>query len=252
MPVYGVKSKEISRILALPIIGWRHFTGRYLGRWYQGGRMLRTEYRYCMQGLRDEQLDRFVVTYTDIMLADGYPCSTVNPRYVDWLVEELSALESSELNCENTVEKITLLVAEIECYPGKASIAFVVSDEHQYHYSTLGDTRIYWPQQNSRTLVHSVSQLAVLRGECPSEKIRYYPYRNRLMRHTGAGLKHRLEWQNRPLLKNELMVFCSDGLWSQVDNSHLYNVSNSEDLARLVQSLDMVPSPDNISIVILA
>ena len=72
------------------------------------------------------------------------------------------------------------------------------------------------------------------------------------MRHAGAGLKQRLEWQNRPLLKNELMILCSDGLWSQVDNSHLYNVSNIEDLARLVQSLDMVPSPDNISIAMLA
>lgn len=71
------------------------------------------------------------------------------------------------------------------------------------------------------------------------------------MRHAGSGLKHRLEWQTRPLLKNESMILCSDGLWSQVDDSHLYNVSNSEDLARLVQSLGMVPFPDNLSVVML-
>jgi serine/threonine protein phosphatase PrpC len=215
--------------------------------------MLRTEYHYCTQGLRDEQLDRFVVTETGscsiIMLADGYSCCTASPHYVDWLVEGLSALESSGLHCENAVEEITLLIAQTECYPGKASVAFVISDEQLYHYSTLGDTRIYWPQKNSRTLDHSVAQLAVLRGECPSEQLRYHPHRNRLMRHAGSGLKHRLEWQTRTLLKNESMILCSDGLWSQLDDSHLYNVSNSEDLARLVQSLDMVPSPDNLSVV---
>lgn len=182
--------------------------------------MLRTEYYYCSQGLRDEQLDRFVVIETGrcsiIMLADGYSCCTASPHYVDWLVEGLSALKSSGLHCANVVEEITLLLAQTECYPGKASVAFVVSDEQLYHYSTLGDTRIYWPQTNSRTLDHSVAQLAVMRGVCPSEQLRYHPYRNRLMRHAGSGLKHRLEWQTRPLLKNESMILCSDGLWSQL------------------------------------
>ncbi|PXW51496.1 hypothetical protein DFO55_11868 [Grimontella sp. AG753] len=66
------------------------------------------------------------------------------------------------------------MIVQTECYPGKASVAFVVSDEQLYHYSTLGDTRIYWPQINSRTLDHSVAQLEVLRGECPPEQLRYY------------------------------------------------------------------------------
>lgn len=217
--------------------------------------MLRTEYYHCSQGLRDEQLDRFVVLETGrcsiIMLADGYSCCTVSPHYVDWLVEGLSVLKSSGLPCENVVEEITLLLAQTGCYPGKASVAFVVFDKQLYHYSTLGDTRIYWPQTNSRTLDHSVAQLAVTRGVCPSEQLRYHPYRNRLMRHAGSGLKHRLEWQTRPLLKNESMILCSDGLWSQLDDSQLYNVSNSEDLARLVQSLCVVPSQDNLSVVML-
>ncbi|EPB5915885.1 PP2C family serine/threonine-protein phosphatase [Citrobacter amalonaticus] len=217
--------------------------------------MLGIEYHHCSQGLRDEQLDRFVVIETGrcsiIMLADGYSCCTASPHYVDWLVEGLSALKSSGLHCENVVEEITLLIAQTECYPGKASVAFVVSDEQLYHYSTLGDTRIYWPQKNSRTLDHSVAQLAVMRGECPSEQLRYHPYRNRLMKHAGSGVKHRLEWQTRSLLNDESMILCSDGLWSQLDDCHLYNVSNSEDLARLVQSLCLVPSQDNLSVVML-
>ena len=72
------------------------------------------------------------------------------------------------------------------------------------------------------------------------------------MRHAGSGVKHRLEWQTRPLLKNESMILCSDGLWSQLDDSHFYNVANSEDLARLVQSLVTVPPPDNLSVAMLS
>lgn len=218
--------------------------------------MLKTEYYYCTQGLRDEQLDRFVVAETGrcsiIMLADGYSCCTANPHYVDWLVEGLTALKSSGLHCDYAVEEITLLIAQTECYPGKASVAFIVSDEQQYHYSTLGDTRIYWPKKNRRTLDHSVAQLAVQRGECPSEQLRYHPYRNRLLRHAGSGLKHCLEWQTKPLLKNDSIILCTDGLWSQLDDSYLYNVSNSEDLAILVQNLGMAPPSDNLSVVMLS
>ncbi|EFJ7594914.1 hypothetical protein AW765_004476 [Escherichia coli] len=218
--------------------------------------MLRTDYHHCEQGQRGEQLDRFVATETGkcsiIMLADGYSSCSENPHYVDWLAERLLSLKSSGLCCGNAVEEITSLIAQTECYPGKASVAFVVSDEQHYHYSTLGDTRIYWPQINSRTLDHSVAQLAVLRGECPPEQLRHHPYRNRLMRHAGSGVKHRLEWQTRPLLKNESMILCSDGLWSQLDDSHLYNVANSEELDRLVQSLVTVPPPDNLSVAMLS
>ncbi|HCA3435145.1 TPA: hypothetical protein MOX26_004389 [Salmonella enterica subsp. enterica serovar Ball] len=218
--------------------------------------MLRADYYHCAQGLRGEQLDRFVTTETGkctiFMLADGYSSCSEKPHYVDWLAGRLLSLKSSGLHCENTVEEITSLMAQTECYPGKASVAFVVSDERLYYYSTLGDTRIYWPQINSRTVDHSVAQLAVLRGECPPEQLRYHPYRNRLMRHAGSGGKYRLEWQTRPLLKNESMILCSDGLWSQLDDSHLYNVVNSEDLARLVQRLVTVPPPDNLSVVMLS
>lgn len=218
--------------------------------------MLRTDYYYCEQGLRGEQLDRFVATETGectiIMLADGYSCCAENPHYVDWLAERLLSMKSSGLHCEDAVKEITSMTAQTECHPGKASVAFVVSDEQRYHYSTLGDTRIYWPQENRRTLDHSVAQLAVQRGECPPEQLRFHPYRNRLMRHAGAGLKHPMEWQTRSLAENETIILCSDGLWSQLDDRHIYSVTNREDLASLVQSLIVIPTPDNISVVMLS
>lgn len=218
--------------------------------------MLRSDYYHCIQGLRDEQLDRFVETETGrctiVMLADGYSSCSENPHYVDWLTERVLSLKFSGLCRENAVQEITSLIAQTECYPGKASVAFVVSDEQQYQYSTLGDTRIYWPQQNIRTQDHSIAQLAVLRGECPPEQLRFHPYRNRLMRHAGSGLKHRLEWKTRPLSENECLILCSDGLWSQLDDHHIYSAADRKDLAKLLDQLFTVPPPDNLSVVILS
>lgn len=218
--------------------------------------MFRADYHYCTQGLRDEQLDRFVAAETGrcttVMLADGYSSCSEKPHYVDWLAERLLLLKSSGLCCENAVQEITTLIAQTECWPGKASVAFVVSDEQRYHYSTLGDTRIYWPQENSRTQDHSVAQLAVQRGECPPDQLRFHPYRNRLMRHAGAGLKHSLAWQTRSLSENECLILCSDGLWSQLDDSFIYNATDKKDLAKLVENLVTVPPPDNLSVVRLS
>lgn len=215
--------------------------------------MFRAEYYYSVQGIRDEQLDRFVITETGkcniIMLADGYSCCPTTPHYVDWLVERISTLACSELHCEDAIAEITSLIAQTECYPGKASVAFVVSDDQRYHYSTLGDTRIYWPQKSTRTLDHSVAQRAVLRGNCPPEQLRNHPYRNRLMQHAGSGLKHFLEWQAQELLKNDSIILCTDGLWSQLDDSDLYNVSNSADLDRLIHNRVVFPPLDNLSVV---
>lgn len=168
------------------------------------------------------------------------------PHYVDWLAERLLFLQLSELSGENTVQEITTLIAQTKCWPGKASVAFVVSDDQLYHYSTLGDTRICWPQENSRTQDHSVAQLAVQRGECPPDQLRFHPYRNRLMRHAGAGTKHLLAWQTRSLTENECLILCSDGLWSQLDDRHIYSVTDKKDLAKLVEHLVTVPPPDNL------
>lgn len=217
--------------------------------------MFRTDYFHCSQGIRNEQLDRFVATDTGrctiFMLADGYSCCSVNPHYVDWLAERVSHLQASELCCKNAMDVITQLIAQTECYPGRASVAFVISDNRCYHYSTLGDTRIYWPQEYDRTHDHSIAQLAVQRGECLPEQLRFHPFRNRLIRHAGAGQKYHLEWQTRPMSENEYLLLCSDGFWSQVDDIEIFRAADSAGVRGLVARVMDVKPPDNLSVVTL-
>lgn len=185
------------------------------------------------------------------MLADGYSCSSVHPHYVDWLAERLSELRASGLVCRSAADEISLMLAETDCHPGKASVAFVISDEQNYLYTTLGDTRIYWPAENHRTRDHSVAQLAVQRGECPSEQLRFHPFRNRLLRHAGSGQKHVPEWQSRCLQKDECLILCTDGFWSLLDDQEISRTADSRALGLLVNRI-ITPQPrDNFSAVML-
>lgn len=214
--------------------------------------MFRTDFSHCSQGLRDEQLDRFVVSETGrctvFMMADGYSCCSAHPHYVDWLAEQLSGLQASRLNCRSAANEITRILAKKNSYPGKASVAFVISDEQNYLYSTLGDTRIYWPAENYRTKDHSVAQLAVQRGECPPEQIRFHPFRNRLLHHAGGDIP---EWQSRPLRNGDFLLLCTDGFWSLLDDQDIYCADDSETLRLLVNRIVKSQPPDNLSVVML-
>lgn len=210
---------------------------------------------HCGQGLREEQLDRFVVSETGrctvFMLADGYSCTSVHPHYVDWLEEHLSDLQASGLVCSNAADEISRMLADTECHPGKASVAFVISDEQNYFYTTLGDTRIYWPSENLRTMDHSVAQLAVQRGECPSEQLRFHPFRNRLLRHAGSGKKHVPEWQSRCLQNDECVILCTDGFWSLLDDQEISCIADNTALGLLVNRIKSPQPQDNFSAVML-
>lgn len=217
--------------------------------------MFRIDFSHCSQGLRDEQLDRFVVSETGrckvFMMADGYACCSVNPHYVDWLAEQLSGLHATGLNSKSAANEISRTIAEKKSYPGKASVAFVISDEQNYLYTTLGDTRIYWPIENQRTNDHSVAQLAVQRGECSPKQLRFHPFRNRLLQHAGDGHKHVPEWMTRPFRDGECLLLCTDGFWSLLEDQDICNVADNKALELLVNRIMKLLPPDNFSAVML-
>ena len=217
--------------------------------------MFRADFYYCTSGLREEQLDRFVAIETGcctiFMLADGYASRTERPHYVDWLTEQLSLFKDSGLDCESISNEITRLLKQTECYPGKASVAFVVSDKEQYIFTTLGDTRIYWPAENLRTEDHSIAQLAVQQGSCSSEQLRFHPYRNKLMQHAGAGVKHQPDWQSRPIYENECLILCSDGFWSLLNDRDIYSAVDNTILHFFLTRMMVTPPSDNLSVVML-
>ncbi len=217
--------------------------------------MLKAEFHYCHRGKREEQLDRFITVdsgkCTASMLADGYSCCSAQPHYVDWLCEQLVILNGSGLKSEDVCHEITQLLQVTACYPGKASVVFIVSDTNHYRYTTLGDSRIYWLNRGRRTADHSLAQLAVDRGLCPPERIRFHPNRHTLIRHAGGSANIQPDWLCLPVNKNEKLILCTDGFWSQLDDREIDLVSGLSDIRCLVDRL-ITPEPaDNLSVVLL-
>ncbi|NIF21601.1 PP2C family protein-serine/threonine phosphatase [Candidatus Pantoea multigeneris] len=217
--------------------------------------MLSCDGHICLKGNREEQLDRFQVVETGrcrlFVMADGFSQCTARPHYVDWLTARVRSLSDSGYIADAVCREISAFLVSETGYPGKASVAFVVSDDSEYRFATLGDTRIYWQSRRIRTRDHSLAERYAARGFCSSKSLRHHPLRNRLTRwaSVGSGSTHSLEWQSAPLEEGEHMLMCTDGFWSQFDEDHIYAITSTTTLHEHCRSLrDAI---DNLTVTLL-
>ncbi|NDL01650.1 hypothetical protein [Photorhabdus bodei] len=117
------------------------------------------------KGNRREQLDRFFHFRTDThsvsIMIDGFSYCGSFPHYVDYLGEQFATIQYARLDSDSICYEINRILNACDGYPGKASIAIIVSDQEYYRYMSLGDTRIYWPSMQKRTVDHTLAQRCV-------------------------------------------------------------------------------------------
>jgi PPM family protein phosphatase len=221
--------------------------------------MLISEYEFCLQGERDEQLDRFQVADTGkctlFLMADGFTQCDARPHYVDWLTTQVARLDGSDLDAEAVCKALNNLLCTQEVSPGKASVAIVISDDNHHYFATLGDTRIYWLTRRDRTRDHSLAERCVIRGHCPPEALRHHPLRNRLTAWAGSSSAAiiPLTWRSAPLLEDEHLLVCTDGYWSQLSEDEIYATGSSSALRKQCEQLnaDERRLPDNLTVALL-
>lgn len=88
-------------------------------------------------------------------------------------------------------------------------------------WAHIGDSRLYHFVDGKlvdQTFDHSVSQMAVLRGEISPEEIRGHEDRNRLLRALGRDEEIRIDVSEKISLKGKQHAFllCTDGFWEYV------------------------------------
>jgi len=220
--------------------------------------VLTAEFHLSLQGSRMEQLDRFLSVETGrctlFMMADGFSQCDACPHYVDWLTERLNRLAASGMNVSLTCREISNILQVRDCFPGKASVAFVVADDREYRHTTLGDTRIYWLNRNDRTRDHSLAERCVELGHCPPDALSRHPLRNRLTAWAGSGNLHALKWHNRTPLPAEHLLICTDGFWSQVSDDDIKGAASGSTLSELCCRLNERTRgcfPDNLTVTLL-
>ena len=128
----------------------------------------------------------------------------------------------------------------------------------QAYIAHIGDSRVYhWRDGRLRQLTsdHSEAAELVRMRILKPEKVRDHPGRNTLTRTLGSRLIPRPDYLRQPVLAGDQFLLCSDGLWSELDESELSDVlgqSAPADACRelLDRALDRDCS-DNVSVQVI-
>lgn len=107
--------------------------------------------------------------------------------------------------------------------PGKKMMSTAVAlylEDNLAVWAHIGDSRLYHFYNGSlvaQTCDHSVSQMAVFRGEITREQIRFHEDRNRILRALGGDEEAREEAGRVRLTPGfHAFLLCSDGFWEYV------------------------------------
>jgi serine/threonine protein phosphatase PrpC len=128
------------------------------------------------------------------------------------------------------------------------------------YYAHIGDSRLYLVRgQNISRLTHDHSYVGRLieSGVISPEEAETHPQRHILTAALGSGMDISPDYPESPvaLEKDDVLVLCTDGLWSTVNEGELRNVAGNKDLQEACRELIEIAKarggPDNITVQLL-
>jgi PPM family protein phosphatase len=136
----------------------------------------------------------------------------------------------------------------------------VVVHSNSLYYAHVGDSRLYLVRNSSiRRLTHDHSYVSRLveNGVIRAEEAEAHPQRHILTAALGAGHSITPECPETPLPLEaaDVLVLCTDGLWSQVQEPEVHQLVTKHDpqgaCSQLVEIARERGGPDNITVQIL-
>ena len=127
------------------------------------------------------------------------------------------------------------------------------------HIAWAGDSRVYLCRRDIIRLLtrdHSVVQDLVEQGVIDADRARHHEESNVVTRAVGAGERIDVDLVTVPLMPQDKLVLCSDGLTDCLDDSLIRNLvqsaSDPENASRLLISAALdLGAPDNVSVVVI-
>ena len=108
-------------------------------------------------------------------------------------------------------------------------------------WAHCGDSRLYWMRDGrvlARTRDHSHVESLIAKGLAQPSERATHPDRNKLYNCLGADSLPKVEVSNgASLLPGDLMLLCSDGLWSMLPDDELLRRLHSQTVVRAVPDL---------------
>ena len=124
--------------------------------------------------------------------------------------------------------------------PRTTVVACVVQDGAAW-WAHAGDSRLYWLREGrvlARTRDHSKVQTMVSLGLIGAHELETHPERNKVLNCLGSPYEPTVEASARAALKaGDVLVLCSDGLWSGVPDPALAGAFRQAPVAQQVPAL---------------
>jgi len=144
--------------------------------------------------------------------------------------------------------------------PRTTCVACLVQDD-QACWAHVGDSRLYLLRGGTlltRTRDHTPVEELLQSGAITEDELHSHPLRNSVSRCLGGGLKlPKISFDQATLQADDMLLLCSDGLWSALPEQKLAELPTEGDLEHTVNlltdeaELASYPHSDNISVVCL-
>lgn len=126
--------------------------------------------------------------------------------------------------------------------------------------ANIGDSRAYLLRDDElRQLTedHSLVNELVKRGEISRQAARHHPQKNIIIRSLGVTPEARFDLNTYPLVLNDQLLLCTDGLTNMVDDSQIKAVLLSDrtltaKCERLIELANAAGGLDNITVLIIS
>lgn len=196
------------------------------------------------------------------MLADGLgghgggkaaSSTAVESVYRDYLSAFINAPEEFNIWFQKANQQI-LDMQTPECEMKTTLVCLLIKEETAM-WAHIGDSRLYHFVDGKmvfRTFDHSVSQMAVLRGEIREDEIRGHADRNKLLKALGREETISIDVSEKTDLSGggHAFLLCSDGFWEYVTEGDMQktlkqSVTAEEWLRRMVKILKNNAKPGN-------
>ncbi|MBI2791048.1 MAG: serine/threonine-protein phosphatase [Gammaproteobacteria bacterium] len=182
------------------------------------------------------------------------------PTFTENLINDASnGMEQLILSAWKLMQSRVILKYE-SVYP-QTTFALLWMDEKQLITAHVGDSRIYRLQSTRmvwRTPDHTPVQELFDKGKISEDDFGSHPLQNRLLRSVTIEESPEPDiYVHPPLMKDELLLLCTDGFWGALEQSDILLLAKSQDFKNTTQELisailqNYPVSADNITVQIV-
>lgn len=231
----------------------------------------------CVRDLNEDSTGLIQTTPGTVIavVADGmggHQAGDVASRYAVETIEKILSKESLTIPTEEKSdlllhavgkanENVYNLAKKNNQYQGMGTTMVVaIVDPNEVVLAHVGDSRAYMLHKGGLyqlTEDHTYVEILRRHGQITEEEARNHPQRNMIVRAVGTSEEVEVDLINTPWGKDDVLLLCSDGLTSEVEDRDIGLVLSSSTMTldekadRLIQMALDAGGKDNISLILL-